>query len=49
MRDKRKYLAYVQRAKEIDEELAITLLAISVISKRTAMKLLAKSKKNGGF
>lgn len=49
MRGKTRTLAYVQRAKKIDEELAVTLLAISVISKRMAMRLLAKTKKNGGM
>ena len=49
MRGKTRTLAYVQRAKEIDEELAVTLLAISIISKRMAMRLLSKTKKNGGM
>ena len=49
MRGKTRTLAYVQRAKKIDEELAVTLLAISIISKRMAMRLLSKTKKNGGM
>ena len=46
MRGKTRDLAYESEEKEIDEELASVLLAISVLSRRMAIKLIAKHKKN---
>ena len=46
MRGKTRDLAYESEEKEIDQELASVLLAISVLSRRMAIKLIAKHKKN---